>query len=147
MFLRRLFEAFFGDNSSAKPAKSPNTTTGQHKRDRIPKNVRDSVWTMYHGNNTTGICYSCGKTVERFNSGWHCSHILADVRGGKEILENLRVCCPKCNLSMGDQNLYAYIRDKNMSGPGSRNVNSYFRRHPSQVHSKRSNNWNKSKGS
>ena len=42
---------------------------------------------------------------------------------------------------MGDQNLYTYIRDKNMKGPGSKNVNAYFKRHPSQEFDKRTNNF------
>lgn len=180
MFLRRLFESFFGNNPHPKTNKStnkpPNTTTGehkpvfdpvfglsnaashivippspvkkvpkkktgQHKRDRIPKQVRDAVWTTYHGSNVEGPCYACGKIVQRYHAGWHCSHVISVNKGGNLDVENLRTCCQHCNLSMGNQNLYAYIRDKNMTGPGSKNVYKYFHAHKSQINDKRTNNW------
>ena len=115
------------------------------KRDRIPSEIRNKVWTYYHGNNNKGICYSCGNSIERYQPSWHCSHVHSDVKGGKETVENLRTCCRHCNLSMGDQNLYAYIRDKNLTGPGARNINSYFRKYPSQLNDKRTNNWGRCK--
>jgi len=137
MFLRRLFNFIFAKNNETQPVKS--------KRGRIPKETRDAVWNNYHFDMSVGMCYVCGNIVNRYNKGWHCSHVISDSKGGKETLDNLRVCCSHCNLSMGDQNLYAYIRDKNMLGPGSNNVNSYFKRHPSQKFDKRSNNWGKSR--
>jgi len=136
MFLRRILDFLFSIN---KPHESEDKTP--HKRERIPKDVRDAVWVTYHGTNTQGVCYVCAKPVERYNRGWHCSHVIADSKGGTETVENLRVCCQHCNLSMGDQNLYAYIRDKNMIGPGSKNVNKYFQCHKNQINDKRTNNY------
>lgn len=153
MFLRRLFGFLSIGNNSPAPktngaSKQKQTTTnipGKQKRDRIPKHVRDTVWTTYHQDKIEGLCYACGITVQRYNAGWHCSHVLSDAKGGQEIIENLRVCCQHCNLSMGDQNLYTYIRDKHLTGPGSRNVRSYLYRHPSQQFDKRTNNFNRKK--
>lgn len=113
------------------------------KRERIPPDIRDNVWKKYHGDKITGICYCCGISIERYHGGWHCSHVKADVKGGPTVIENLRTCCKHCNLSMGNQNLYAYIRDKKLQGPGSKNIPSYLKKHPSQIKDRRTNNWGK----
>lgn len=112
-------------------------------RDRIPPKIRDSVWIAYHGNKTSGICYCCGLPIQRYNAGWHCSHVISDDKKGPTTLDNLRTCCPHCNLSMGNCNLYVYIDKKKLKGPGSRNAKLYFQRHPSQINDKRTNNWGK----
>ena len=51
-------------------------------------------------------------------------------------IENMRVCCVSCNTSMNNQNLYAYIMDKDMKGPGRKNVEEYLNRHPDQCNDK-----------
>jgi hypothetical protein len=65
--------------------------------------------------------------------------------GGEVSVDNLRVSCSGCNLSMGNQNLYAYIRDKKLNGPGYKNIDAYFKKNPSQKDSKRTNNWRNNK--
>lgn len=112
------------------------------KKAQIPNEIRDQVWLKYHGIRTTGICYCCGTPIEKYN-GWHCSHVLSEDKGGPTRIDNLRTCCRHCNLSMGNQNLYTYIRDKNLQGPGKRHMNSYFTRHNSQLNDRRTNNWGK----
>lgn len=112
-----------------------------HQRARIPKEMRDKVWNVYHGEKNIGVCYCCNKQIERYHAGWHCAHVKADVKGGPTIVENLRTCCPHCNLSMGDQNLYVYILQENLKGPGATNANSYLRDHPDQKGDVRTNNW------
>lgn len=109
----------------------------KRKKDIIPKKVREAVWIKYSGNNDIGICYVCGIHIYRYNGGWHCSHVKSDVKGGQETVENLRTCCAHCNLSMGNQNLYAYIRDKNKNGPGRLNMENYFKLHKSEINDKR----------
>ena len=115
------------------------------KKKAIPKKIRDAVWVKYHGEKDEGICYCCSKRVERYHAGWQCSHVHSEATGGEISVENLRVNCQGCNLSAGDQNLYAYIRDKNLKGPGRKNVDAYFKKHPSQINSKRTNNWGNNK--
>lgn len=114
-----------------------------HKKERIPSHIRDTVWITYYGNSVKGICYCCGKSINRYNGGWHASHVISSNKSGEISTENLRPCCPHCNLSMGNQNLYAYIRDKELKGPGAKNINGYFRKHPDEKDDKRTNNWGK----
>ena len=109
----------------------------KRKKDVIPKKVRDAVWVKYHGEAEAGTCYCCGKDIQRYNAGWHCSHVLSDLKGGAEIVENLRTCCPHCNLSMGSQNLYVYMKEHNMPGPGKENVEKYLATHKDQINDKR----------
>ena len=106
------------------------------KREKIPKAIRSSLWALYNGNNTNGKCYACNTQISCFD--WHASHVIADVKGGHADVNNLRVCCQHCNTSMGDQNLYAYIRDKNLPGLGYTNMTKYFQNNPSQIHDTRS---------
>ena len=150
-----------------KPTRPANVSQNEtRKRDRISTDVRNAVWVTYHGHNSTGICYCCGIKINRYHAGlvhsagrpsgslskldasvpftgWHCSHVKSDVKNGEEIVENLRTCCQHCNLSMGDQNLYVYIQEKELTGPGSKNIRNYLQRHPSQIGDKRTNNWGK----
>lgn len=123
-----------------KPINKNNQEHNKHERSLI----RNAVWVKYYGDQTNlGKCYCCNNIVQRYQAGWHCSHVISDALGGSYTVDNLRICCPHCNLSMGNQNLYAFIRDKKLIGLGSRNVKSYMNAHPDQSNSKRTNNWNK----
>ena len=125
----RSFISFFWSRFIAPP------TITNTKRVQIPVKIRNMTWAAYHGNNKRGVCYACGKNIDCEN--WHCSHVISDNANGIINVSNLRTCCPHCNLSCGKQNLYAFIRDKNLKGPGSRNVNAYMRNNPDQINSSR----------
>jgi 5-methylcytosine-specific restriction endonuclease McrA len=113
------------------------------KRTPIPPKVRNEIWIKYHKESLTGICYCCGNKIHRYNGGWHCSHVIASTKLGPDTIDNLRTCCRTCNLSMGDQNLYAYIKEKKLGGPGCKNVGRHFKQNPSQENDIRTNNWGK----
>lgn len=113
------------------------------KRKPIPKKLRNTVWSAYHSTNNVGPCYCCGAILVRTN-GWHCAHVKSHNKGGETNLENLRTCCRTCNLSMGNCNLYVYISEKELSGPGKKNLTKYLSNHKSQKGDKRTNNWGKS---
>ena len=104
-------------------------------RKNIPKNIRLLTWKTYNNNNTIGKCYACDGHID--NRNWHCSHVVSDKKGGLPIVENLRPCCQHCNLSCGKQNLYAYIKDKKLTGLGQKHVTAYMKKNPSQFNSKR----------
>lgn len=113
------------------------------QKEAIPKHIRNSVWNNYHHGTDTGICYCCGLSIYRYNKGWHCAHVIAEAKGGVIAVDNLRPSCAHCNLSMGDLNLYVYIKQKQLRGPGCKNVNTYLKAHPDQILDKRTNNWRK----
>jgi len=93
-------------------------------RKNIPKNIRNLTWQKYHGKSDMGVCYACNKKIDIHN--WHCSHVLADKQGGLPIVANLRTCCQHCNLSCGKKNLYDYIKEKKLKGPGSKKWHQYW---------------------
>lgn len=101
----------------------------------IPKSVRTLTWKNYNGEKTKGLCYACGTPIDIKN--WHCSHVVSDKKGGSVTVENLRPCCQHCNLSCGKQNLYTFITNNNLHGPGSKNVFWYLLYNPLQIFSKR----------
>lgn len=90
------------------------------KRKGVPKRMRKQLWIDYHNDNINGICYCCGDKVSVFN--WHASHVISLFEDGPTILSNLRVCCESCNGDMGVENLYDYIRRKDLQGPGKNNI-------------------------
>lgn len=134
-----------GKKSKQSPSDAKNKqqikSTDKSKRERIPQDIRNAVWTKYHGENTIGICYCCSTQIQRYHAGWHCSHVISYDKGGPTTVENMRTCCKHCNLSMGNCNLYVYIQKKNLNGPGSKNMQNYLKRHKSQINDKRTNNW------
>lgn len=127
---------------SNKPIDAP-----KKKKETIPPKIRNAVWEKYHGNEEMGVCYCCGHMLYR--NAFHTAHVFSESAGGEISIENLRISCQYCNLSMGNQNLYAYIKDnvktKNLKGPGIKNVDAYFKKNPSQINSKRTNNWGNNK--
>lgn len=100
------------------------------RKDTISPQKRIALWTKYQGTNFEGPCYTCGKIVNSMQ--WHASHVRAEARGGTTEIDNLRVCCQKCNLSTGVKNLYVYMIDKKLNGPGKANIEAYFKKHPEQ---------------
>jgi 5-methylcytosine-specific restriction endonuclease McrA len=50
-----------------------------------------------------GLCFvcSCSVNIENFHTG----HIISVKNGGTDNINNLRVVCSLCNLSMGTKNL------------------------------------------
>lgn len=80
-----------------------------YKKQQIPPKLRQKIWYNFFANNLVGICYCCKKEVHNVKAGWHCSHVIAEKHGGTLSFDNLRVCCAKCNLSMGTTNMYTYI--------------------------------------
>lgn len=137
-YIKPVFDSCYNFVSNMNTTKNPIIQKIEDKpnNERIPKNTRKQVWRRYHGNNEMGICYCCGHML--YYDSWQCSHVIARAKGGGVDIDNLRTCCMHCNFSMGDANLYAYVRDKGLKGPARKHVNNYFRNHPSQKHDKRS---------
>ena len=99
---------------------------------RLPDSIRELVWTTYHGKTAIGCCYCCGDVIYTEIGGWHCTYVISPNKGGLNNIENLRTCCTYCNRAIGDQNIYAYILNNDMLGPGSKNTSEYFKLHPNQ---------------
>lgn len=92
--------------------KEPTQQQREYKRRPIPSEIRDRVWLKYFKGDTFGHCYVCKIGIEKYRGKWHCAHIVPQVKGGQETLDNLVPTCPKCNLSMGTENLLEYKKRK-----------------------------------
>ena len=60
------------------------------------KNVRGNTKLASIFNKTNGRCGYCGVKFDPFDY-WEISHMIPSCRGGSDEIENLIVCCPKCN--------------------------------------------------
>jgi hypothetical protein len=97
------------------------------------KKMKADLWKKYFSEKESGPCYTCNISIFYCEGkGWHASHVIATSKGGFSELDNLRPCCKKCNLTMGNQNIYAYIEQNKLTGPGSSNVTAYFTTNPLQ---------------
>jgi len=109
-------ETFYEQITSKVEASSSAIITNVFENEQETKrknlnSLRIPLWEYRIGKNKDkGKCYLCGEdlTIKTY----HISHIEAHSRGGKDELENLQVLCPKCNLSMGNMNMYQYGIEK-----------------------------------
>ncbi len=79
------------------------------------RRIRKETWIFYFGDSKVGTCYCCDTLIhyskKTDGKGWHCSHVVAYSEGGSNEIDNLRCCCPTCNLRMGTQNLEEYKKN------------------------------------
>ena len=105
-------------NSRTNSNNSSKTTQDNKQRRVNPgwSKKREEVWTSYFGDRETGICYCCKTRIYKKSSpgkkAWHCSHVKAYRKGVSDSISNLRCCCPTCNLSMGTENMYVWMKKK-----------------------------------
>ena len=78
----------------------------QNKRKGIPKAVRDKLWDIENKDSLHGKCFTCNKELDYHT--FHASHIVSVKNGGSDNINNLKICCITCNLSMGTRNLYEF---------------------------------------
>ena len=76
------------------------------KRSGIPATVKDTVWRRCCGSNLDGVCFICNSQITYNNC--HVAHIIPVKLGGSNNVDNLRITCMSCNLSMGTQNLLKF---------------------------------------
>ena len=77
-----------------------------NRRRKIPKTVRDKLWSKSFFDNLSGKCYVCEVDVNYHN--FHAGHKISVKNGGSDSLTNLEILCSCCNLSMGTQNLIEF---------------------------------------
>ena len=77
-----------------------------NKRKHFPKSLRHSLWRSFFQDNMNGYCFVCNCSVNIEN--FHAGHIISVKNGGSDNINNLKVLCSLCNLSMGTQNLYDF---------------------------------------
>ena len=86
-----------------------NITKPAYKKKTINVPLKNNVWDKWVGSDiTTTQCLCC--SIHTINiRNFHCGHVIAESKGGKTILENLRPICGSCNSSMGTENMCDFI--------------------------------------
>lgn len=79
------------------------------KQTPIPKIVRTHTWDKYIGEHIGCTVCHCCKINKTKQSDFVCGHILSVANGGQTIVDNLRVICNQCNLSMGRTNMDEFM--------------------------------------
>jgi hypothetical protein len=79
-------------------------------KEKIPAAVKNTLWTNYFGNITTGKCQCC-KTQPITNINFDCGHVISEKNGGTIDLDNLRPICRHCNSSMGIRNMDDFMKE------------------------------------
>lgn len=81
------------------------------RKEKIPAALRNHVWNMYISQTmSVGKCYCC-KLEDISRANFHCGHIIAESKGGKVHIDNLRPLCALCNLSMGKKNMNDFMTE------------------------------------
>jgi 5-methylcytosine-specific restriction endonuclease McrA len=88
-------------------ASRPQDPAKRKKRKTIPKSVRAVVWRRDSKNNNAN-CFACDVALTSFTV--HYGHVKPVRDGGEATADNLRLLCADCNLSMGSEEMYDFIR-------------------------------------
>ncbi len=80
------------------------------KKTKISIALKRKVWHKWIGIHIGQTkCLCCKMTdIEQFN--FSCGHIIPESKGGTLDVENLRPICSSCNSSMGNENMFEFMR-------------------------------------
>jgi len=83
--------------------KTNPTIKQNHRKETIPKALREQVWKRYIGDKYSRKCTViwCQNIISAFD--FHVGHNIPESKGGTLDIENLRPICARCNLSMGSK--------------------------------------------
>ena len=91
----------------AKPVKEPKTIS---KKTKIPAAVKKLVWNTNLGEELgKAKCYCC-KSTDITQTSFHCGHVIAESKGGRSIVSNLKPICQNCNSSMGVNDMNDFMK-------------------------------------
>jgi 5-methylcytosine-specific restriction endonuclease McrA len=76
------------------------------KETGVPKSLKNKLWNDSYIGVSEGKCYCCRRLVTSDN--FHAGHIISVNNGGETNINNLRIVCAPCNLSMRTMNLEEY---------------------------------------
>ena len=85
------------------PAKPP-------KKKAVSSAMKKLVWNKTNGEDIgKAKCYCC-KSTDITQVSFHCGHVIAESKGGKTIVSNLKPICQNCNSSMGTNDMNDFMK-------------------------------------
>lgn len=76
----------------------------------IPVTLKRKVWNKYIGEEIGKATCLCCKLSTITQLSFHCGHIIAESKGGKLKMDNLKPICQSCNSSMGSMDMNEYMQ-------------------------------------
>jgi hypothetical protein len=90
------------------PLNKNEPTPSKTKKAKISHAIRIVCWNTYIGEEIGKAQCVCCKTNNITQHNFHCGHVIAEAKGGKLHVSNLRPICAVCNNSMGTTNMKEY---------------------------------------
>lgn len=81
------------------------------KKTKIPQPLRILCWNTYIGEEVGKTKCPCCEIIYITPFTFNCGHVIADSRGGKTTIDNLRPICTGCNNSMGTKNMEDFKKE------------------------------------
>jgi len=86
-------------------SKHKNEQKTKYKKKAIPKTVKKATWDRWIGKDVGVTKCLCCEHQEIRQFEFHCGHVIAESKGGKTNVDNMRPICAQCNLSMGSMDM------------------------------------------
>ena len=91
------------------PSEKSEKTVKTVKKKSIPAAIKKLVWNKNIGEDVgKSKCYCC-KSTDITQTSFHCGHVIAESKGGKTIVSNLKPICQNCNSSMGTKDMNEFM--------------------------------------
>ena len=91
--------------SNSKTLHSKSKTEPKYKKTPISLALKKLVWDEHIGLDIGRTKCVCCKTSEIIQISFHAGHVIAESKGGKTDVSNLKPICQNCNCSMGSINM------------------------------------------
>ena len=107
---RRLKDVPQTEGPDKKPRQKKLKEVGNSVKKRsIPSAIKKLVWNKNIGEDIgKSKCYCC-KSTDISQTSFHCGHVVAESKGGKTIVSNLKPICQNCNSSMGTKDMNEFM--------------------------------------
>jgi len=97
------------ERKPVKPRAKAVKAVKAEKKKSIPAAIKKLVWNKNIGEDVgKSKCYCC-KSTDITQTSFHCGHVIAESKGGKTIVSNLKPICQNCNSSMGTKDMNDFM--------------------------------------
>jgi hypothetical protein len=97
------------NQAPTKPNTISDSVSSGLKRRQVPKKIKEDAWFKYVGRGKPDVLCICCRNSVITPFQFHAGHITSCKNGGATIVENIRPICGACNLSMGAENMRAFV--------------------------------------